>query len=84
MSSNINPWRHGDINELIVKASNAGDTSRVKALEKVRGALIELEAIKGGVADDPLAALAKAIPTITEILSAIDEENDRRNRGAES
>ena len=40
-----NPWRHGDVNELIVKFSNLGATSIVKSLEMIREILRSLDAI---------------------------------------
>jgi hypothetical protein len=40
-----NPWKFGDINEVIVKASDIGATSIVKAFETIREILQRLDAI---------------------------------------
>jgi hypothetical protein len=40
-----NPWRYGDLNELIVKFSNMGATSVVKSLEMILEILRSLDAI---------------------------------------
>jgi hypothetical protein len=58
MASNNNPWRHGDLNDTILKFAELGANPIAKAIETVREILLSLDRIENETARRDAARVA--------------------------